>query len=237
MLYVFHGSDETVVANKRVAFLAALRKKRPEAEVFVFDTHNIDTKTLDDVLYAQGLFFSKHIIVLNGLCEKADTKAMLVERASVFGTTEHVVIVHEAVLDAATVKALAPHAKEMSEHKKVAKKMTTNPFAIAEALAQKNRKELWLSCVEQLRNGAEAEMILGTLHWQVRMLLFAKQGVSAEDAGVKPYALQKAARCANNFTMQELRELSRSIVRLYHDAHRGIVPMHTGLERWCLLGK
>jgi DNA polymerase III delta subunit len=234
MLYVFHGSDETMVANKRIALLAALRKKRADAEVFLFDAQTFDAALLDDVLSAQGLFFAKHVIVLHKVCEKAEHKEVLLERAEVLGKVEHLVILQEGVLDVASVRAFAQHAHEITEHKKVKKETKGNPFALAEALARKDTKALWCGCVEQLQQGAEPEMLVGTLHWQVRMLLLAKQGVSVEYAGVKSYALEKAARAAGNSTLEELRALSRSLVTVYHDAHRGMFPLKTGLERWCL---
>jgi DNA polymerase III delta subunit len=234
MLYVFHGTDETHVANKRIALLSVLQKKRADAEVFQFDAQTLLPDVLDDLLSAQGLFFQKHIIVINNVCEKEVCRSMVLERIEAMGTSEHVVILSERTLDAEAVRKITPHARDISEHKKQAKKPTENPFAMAEALAQKDTRKLWLACVTQLRGGAESEMLVGTLHWQVRMLLFAKKGISAGDAGVSPYALQKAERCAGNFSLEELQEISRSLVELYHNAHRGMFPMKTGLERWCL---
>ena len=66
------------------------------------------------------------------------------------------------------------------------------------------------------------------------MLLLAKQGISPEEAGIKPFVMQKAKQNAKRFDTRELTQLSFSLVKMYHDAHRGFFPLATGVERWCL---
>ena len=49
--------------------------------------------------------------------------------------------------------------------------------------------------------------------------------------GFHPFVVKKTLAGAKNFTETELHEISFSLVRLYHDARRGIGNFTIGLEK------
>lgn len=96
-----------------------------------------------------------------------------------------------------------------------------NLFALADALGARDRKKLWLLLTNALREGHEPEEIAGVLHWGARSMLAARGAHSAESAGMKSFTYAKAKKQAMNFTPKELTALSRRLVTLYHEGHRG----------------
>lgn len=89
-----------------------------------------------------------------------------------------------------------------------------NVFSIANAFAARDRKKMWLLLGEALRAGVAPEALMGMLHWKVRDLL--------------------AKNTPGKFTQAELKTISRELVVLYHDAHRGVGPLDLLLERFVL---
>ena len=57
---------------------------------------------------------------------------------------------------------------------------------------------------------------------------------SASEAGVKDFPYNKAKRSLSKFAPGEVDTLSRSLLRTYHDAHKGLVDLSFGFEMWVL---
>ncbi len=84
-------------------------------------------------------------------------------------------------------------------------------FALAGALAKRDKKALWLLYQEALDNDQGPEVIAGILAWKARSLLSIKgPGDTAA------------------------RKLSHDLVCLYHDSHRGAGDLSLLLERFIL---
>jgi len=95
-----------------------------------------------------------------------------------------------------------------------AAKEPTNVFALANAFGARDRKKMWLLLVQALRADTAPEAIAGMLHWKVRDML--------------------AKKTPGKFTVEELKNISRELVALYHDAHRGGGSLELLLERFVL---
>jgi hypothetical protein len=89
-----------------------------------------------------------------------------------------------------------------------------NVFAIANALANRDRKSAWLLLSSALRAGVAPENIAGMLHWKARDMVAA--GRSAK------------------YSRTELVGLSRTLVEMYHDSHRGAGDLGLLLEKFVL---
>jgi len=89
-----------------------------------------------------------------------------------------------------------------------------NLFAITYAFAARDRKKLWLLLHEALQSGAVPEAVAGMLHWKVRDML------SKGEKG--------------KFSSLELRRISKELVTVYHDSHRGVGDLSLLLERYLL---
>ena len=142
-------------------------------------------------------------------------------------------LILEGPLLAAPKKAYGKHAVEMTECS-AEKTERFNAFALAEALAAKDKRRLWVLLQEARLNGLREEEIIGMLWWQLKAFRLAANTHSAAEAGMKDFPYNKAKRALMVFAPGEVEQLSQDLLTLYHDAHAGKREMDTALEQWTL---
>jgi DNA polymerase III delta subunit len=159
--------------------------------------------------------------------------------AEVFGSlkemseSQNTFIIMEGTLLADPKKKYAKYAAEMSEFS-LDKVERFNAFSITEALAKKDKKNLWVLLCQARANNLRDEEIIGMMWWQLKALRLAKVTTSAEQAGMKSYPYQKAKDALRAFKPGEVEALSRSLLALYHAGHQGTRDMDLALEEWVL---
>lgn len=158
----------------------------------------------------------------------------LLARAPALALSQHLFIFETEKMLAGPLAALKKAGAQVLEAKSEGKAPRLNSFILADALGARDRKKLWLSLTSLLRGGAPPEELAGILHWQTRSMLAASIAQSAEDAKMKEFVFGKARRHAKNYTGDELRHLSRELVALYHESHRGGGPLELLLEKFVL---
>lgn len=94
-----------------------------------------------------------------------------------------------------------------------------DPFGLTFAFAARDRKKLWLGLMQAFKSGEKAEAVAGLLNWKVRQELERLPANSAGASGAK---------------REELVNLSRQLVYMYHDSHRGMGDLELLLERFAL---
>ena len=94
------------------------------------------------------------------------------------------------------------------------KEATFDVFSLANTFALRDRKKFWLLLTQGLTSGAAPEAIAGMLHWKVRTML--GEGKTGK------------------YTKDELAVISRELVVLYHESHRGGGDLALLLERFAL---
>ncbi len=87
-----------------------------------------------------------------------------------------------------------------------------DPFGLTFAFAARDRKKLWLGLTQAFQSGEKAEAVAGLLTWKVRQELEKATGQKKE----------------------QLITLSRQLVYMYHDSHRGAGDLELLLERFAL---
>jgi DNA polymerase III delta subunit len=63
MYYLIYGENYKKRKAKRDSLVEAFKKKRPGAEVFEIETENFEEDKLDELLFSQGLFEKKYIVI------------------------------------------------------------------------------------------------------------------------------------------------------------------------------
>lgn len=112
-----------------------------------------------------------------------------------------------------------------------------NPFAICDAIARKNKVQAWILFQKAALSGIPAEEVFWKIVWQIKNLLLIKSLSKLQDinivqeSGLHPYVVKKTMSAINNFTEKELQNYSSELVKLYHNARRGLQDFPTGLER------
>jgi len=250
MLYIILGTNTTISRAKFMTLHDTLIQKRPDASVSVFDADTFDIATLATLARSAGLFGGKSLVILDGVFSDEDTReargAMLPDMA----TSENIFLVYETKVDAKTKKMFEKHAEcvdiydtEKSTYRHAAPAQHTaqmsplgtmcagfSVFDISDAFAARDKKRAWALLCRARMCDIAAEEIHGMLFWQVKALYVSKLCKSAEEAGIKQFVFNKSKRAAEHFSIQELQDFSRGLVRVYHESHRGGVPLYDAME-------
>lgn len=231
MLHVFIGKDPVKLRATVHVHIASLGDE-VEVERVSADTYAYGM--LGEWAGAADLFGGTKTILLDMLSEHEEAHEELRVVAEALGASAN----HFIVLD---TTMLAPCAKELKKHAAAYKEIVAsgteagkfNTFALADALARKDKKSLWILLIRARMAGVKVEDIAGALFWQVKAMRLAQLTKTASEAGMKDFPYKKAKTGAKLFTADELTQLSQALVRIYHEGHAG-VDMDSALERFAL---
>lgn len=231
MLYVFYGNDTVGVREKAHAFVVPYEEKGVKVERIDADTYL--TGVLQDAAGATSLFGDTTLYIIDTPSTSKEMYEDVVAQLDILGASESVFVIIEEALLAPEKKKFAKHATEVEESKKGAGERF-NTFAMADALARKDKKSLWLLLQEAKREGLSEEEIIGVLWWQLKSMRVAAVTTSAGEAGMKDFPYSKAKRALVKFSEKELLQISHNLLSVYHDGHGGVRDIDLALEKWTL---
>ena len=125
----------------------------------------------------------------------------------------HIFIFEEEKLLKKPTEILTKAGAKVEVHEPKKKTESFNMFGLAGVFGTKDRKKLWIELQKAARAGAAPEAIAGMLHWKVRDMV---------------------AKGSTKYSKEELKTISRQLVTLYHDSHRGAGELELLLERFSL---
>lgn len=192
------GRYERIVGMLTV--LAGGGKRKSGAEELKWES--MSAEEIATLASTPALFGGVRTFVLTGAVAGERGEEFL-ELAEALAESPHSFIFEEEKLLKAPTEALKKAGAKIEQAKVAAKKeYRFDQFGLTTALANKDRKQLWLRLMKALRAGEKPEAIAGLLAWKAR-------------------------------TMKDA-DLSRRIVFMYHDAHRGAGDLALLLERFAL---
>ena len=221
MLYVFYGSDRAKCLAYTAKFLTAVHHKRPEAEHFIFNEDNFDSRVASELVSAQGLFEAKHIVELRDILAQPNGLEWL-----------------EAELPGLDLlkKRLTEAGAQLKEFSAVTSKAKRDNFiySIGDAFGERNRQKLWLTLAEAKLRGYVAEEVFWQLWGMVVNLSLAAGEPDNQKLPVAPFVASKLRRFGRNYTEAELLSIMGELLVLYHETRRRSRDLDVALERWVL---
>jgi DNA polymerase III delta subunit len=227
MLKVFFGTDTDAV---RKAAWAAARDGAPDAP-HVLTSESYEPGQLSELVGAGSLFGEARVVVIDTPTEQLAEDVSLLLDAMAASVDRFIII--EGPLLAATKKVYAKHTDELHECK-AGTIERFNTFALADALASRNKKQLWLLLHDATRAGIAPEEITGVLWWQLKGLRLAALTSNAAEAGMKDFPYNKAKRALATLSLSDVEQLSHELLTLYHQGHGGETDFSLALEHWVL---
>lgn len=231
MLYVFCGNDTTAVRER--AFLLVHEREEEGVRVVRIDASAYAPGLLGDLVGAVSLFGGSECYLIDTPSQEEAMYDDVLAHLDAFAESAHTFIIIEGTLLAPEKKKFEKHAERLVEVKAEAGERF-NSFALADALAAKDKKALWMLLQDAKRAGLTEEELIGTLWWQLKALRLASVTKSAAEAGMKDWPYNKAKRSLSNFKPGELESLSQSLLSVYHDGHGGVRDIDLALETWTL---
>jgi|AntRauTorcE11897_2_1112592.scaffolds.fasta_scaffold01183_3 DNA polymerase III delta subunit len=231
MYTVFFGTDRTKVRDQATAYIE--KNFPPDGTLTTFDAQSFLTGQITDALGATSLFGGAEWFVLDTPSANPDFSQEVNAALKEMSESANTFIVLEEALLAPAKKSYAKFAASVEEFT-APKNERFNTFAMAEALAQKNKRQLWVLLQDARAAGLREEEIIGMLWWQLKSLRLAAVTSSADEAGMKDFPYNKSKRALNTFAPGEVLTLSQSLLELYHAGHSGQRDMDIALEQWVL---
>ena len=234
MLYVIYGKDREKGRARFRALKEELGKKCGEEHIVL--EGEISKEVLHSFAATQGLFGGTTLHTFDCVFDKKDEQEVLLAHASELDLSPNTFLVFEPELDKKVAEGIAETKVKIEEFapKKIDTRPEFNIFSLGDALGKRNKKELWVLYQGALSAGLSSEEISGTLFWAVKNLALIKNAKPGDDAGMNPFVAKKTREFSKNFTAEEIKNLSHSLVTIYHEAHRGGEPMDIALERFIL---
>ncbi|MSR71543.1 MAG: hypothetical protein EXS50_02670 [Candidatus Taylorbacteria bacterium] len=227
MIYFLYGEDKDKARGKVNDLIVALQKKKPDAALFKMNDESYSDANLDEYMGGQGLFANKYIVFLDNVFRNKEAKEGIVKKIKEVGASENIFIMLEGKVDKATLTKIEKNAEKIQLFEQVETKSRKfgieggsfdlkdfNIFALADALAARDRKKLWLVYLETVKRSIASEEVSGILFWKVKDMIVKKN--------------------TRIYSPEELKKLSSRLVSIYHDAHRGLADFPTALEKFVL---
>ena len=234
MLYVYIGTDAKRTGDALNRALRGMQERVPEAHIERI-TDEEEFLDIAALISASGLFHNARIIVLDGVCERSESKEELFSFLQEMEASGHLFFVRERTLSNSEVKKLEQHATKLVRYD-VDEKKTQPPsvFSLSDALLARDKKQLWIHLVQALRRGSEAEELHGILFWGAKTLALASRAKTPEEAGLHAFVYKKAKGSLSKFTTEEVQKLVGVLTELPHTARRSGIPLEYALEEFVL---
>lgn len=229
MIRAFLGDDSVAVRAKAHAFLdkeGAEGAERVTAETYV-------PGMLLAYAGTQELFGPSAPMILDGLDEDGDTQEELLASLEALAESPRLFVLIGHAPNAEAKKAFARAGIEVSAIAAAERDTRFNTFLLADALARKDKKALWVLLARAFGAGSEAEEIAGTLFWQLKALRLASLAQSASEAGMKEFPFNKARGALKYWKAGELAAASHALLTAYNRGHAD-TDMDIELERFVL---
>ena len=186
------------------------KNKVKDAEEIKWDAMSSDE--LLSLASMQSMFGGAQTFLLVGALNSERQEEFLDIAEALVESPHTFIFEEEKLLKASTIALEKAGAKIEVVTKTAAKERGYDPFGLTYALASRDKKKLWLGLTASLAAGEKPEAIAGLLHWKVRQELERATGAKRKS----------------------LINLSRQIVFMYHDSHRGAGSLDLLLERFAL---
>ena len=234
MLYLIYGNDRAKGLTKFKTLREKLLKKEISAETI--KEGSISNSMLDEIATARGLFNKSTLFIFESILEKKEEQEILSSHAQELEKSTNSFLIFEPSFDDDLAKKISKFATEVVEF--TARKVDTRPsfniFSLGDALGKRNRKELWVLFEQAVSAGITPEEIAGTLFWSVKNMALMKSAGANDEAGLNPFVAKKSGAFAENYSEKEIENLSRGLMEIYHEAHRGGEMMDIALEKFIL---
>jgi len=247
MIYFFYGDDiERSKANADKVVSNILARKKNITLVKIID-EEITEQRIFELAQSQALFVNKYIIFLYRVLDNVENKKAIFSTLKEMKESGNIFVLCDILTsrkktDLEVIKKIEEKSEKSKEFKKPFRKLSKKEelaligekidfFEFANALGVRKRKELWTLFQTALNESVPAEEVHGIFFWQVKTMLLAKKCKTANEAGMKDFPFQKAKHYAENYSLEELENLSSKMVSIYHEAHRGNADMYVALEK------
>ncbi len=138
---------------------------------------------------------------------------------------------YEGVFDSVPERDGGQNEKIDQEKTKKETIFSYNPFALQDAIGEKNIKNIWIEYQKLIFDGVEPEELIYKIINKVRDMLSIKRGATALDLGIKDYPFSKSKKDLKNWEEKDLEDFYTKLVFIYHNSRMGGDEIGPALEK------
>ena len=217
LLYVGNNASKRSLASS--AMIDVLKQKRVGAEHLHFDDISFSPSRFLETIDGMGLFEQKSVVILRYVLEDKAHRDLVLSKLDQLQSSDNAYIFIERSLHSAHIKKFEAVAHTVEKFP-LPKKQEFNTFTLTDMLLKKDKKRLWLSYHEALRNNRSNEEIHGLFVWQLRVLLMTYT-FGQKNSGLKPFVFNKSKRAQSVWSREKTEDSLFGLVNDYHLARRG----------------
>lgn len=194
-----------------ITFIIGKPKKKLEGDRVELSSENLSR--VFDEMQTPSLFGEQKTFILSQVFEDNDVKKFIIDQLETLENAPHQIIILEPSILAADLKKIEKFAKVEKNSEKEKKEIAAfNPFALANAFAEGDKKKTWITFQEVALHDDEIEKTHGMIWWKLKDM-FQKR---------------------SPFSKQQLVSMARDLVDVYHKSRYGGLSMKERLEKFFL---
>jgi len=124
--------------------------------------------------------------------------------------------------------------KDVDQKKGKSQIFSYSPFALQDAVGERNIKKTWIEYQKLLRQDVEPDELIFKVVSKVRDMLSIIKGASATDLGIKDFPYNKSKRDTKNWKEKDLENFYTKLIFAYHKSRSGGDSLDLALEKLLL---
>jgi len=186
MLYLFSGDD---VKNKTIGYEKFIKSVPAGAETFFISKNNFDQTQIESLYSGASLFSALCMVVFQNVFDHEEMGSFILGKLKSMNQSNNSFIFLEGKLNKPILDAFKKNNAEINifELPKSGKEKF-NTFIIANAFADKDKKNIWIHFRQAIEREVSLEEIVGVLFWKVKDMLLKKNFGKYSPEQLKNYA-------------------------------------------------
>ena len=231
MIEIFIGEDTQAARKAMRKSVESALASSGASQAQRFSDIGFDVESAREAIFAQNLFGEKNTIVFDGILDAKEAENFYFSDIS---TSPNNIFIRETAPNK-DIMSILEKVGTIREFSVIKKKVADN-FALADAVAARDKKAAWVLYVKAKERGSAAEELHGLIFWATKLLYLSARFPKEEaiKAGVSSYNYQRYLVNSKKFLGSELEDRLRILRDMYHDAHRGEGDFDAMLEQFIL---
>lgn len=229
MIYCVIGNGNPRGLAKYAELKERFAEKYPESSRFHYDAETVTVEALTQRAYEDSLFGGAYLILCQRIGENKEFSPAFPALIPLLLSSPNHFLLYEEKVDAKVLTAIEKGGGKVYSFPELRAVRIYNAFDFSGAVAARDRRRAWVELQRARRSGISDEDLSRPLIWQTKVMLIASQ-TSAGASGLKPNVYERAKRAAQNYTFEELAELSFRVASLQPRVVAGEVEMDIELE-------
>lgn len=229
MMYCVVANGNQKGLEKYTLLKQQFSKKYPETAHFHYDTETVSVEALTQRALEDTLFGGAYLVLCQRIGENKELQTSLSQLIPLLLSSPNHFLLYEEKLDAKLTSLIEKGGGKIYSFSSTSTVRAYTPFDFSGAVALRDRRAAWVELQRARRRGISDDDLLHPLVWQTKVMLIASQ-TTAGASGLKPSVYDRAKRAAQNYSFEELAELSFRVASLQPRVVAGEVELDIELE-------